>query len=89
MEDSPEKAKKAEVILATVQGVIKGAFIAEKWLEASAANFPGRQDIPGRYGFVGREASAELQKLYVGRRLPDEYRKRGAANPIRYASSSR
>ncbi len=83
---SPSKAKKAEVILATVQGVIKGAFIADDWLEATATNFPGRQDVPGRYGFVGREAPEQIQKMYVGKRVPDEFRKRGAANPIKYAS---
>jgi len=86
---SPSRAKKAEVVLATVQGVIKGAFIADDWLEATATNFPGRQDVPGRYGFVGREAPEELQKMYVGKRVPDEYRRRGAANPIKYASSTK
>lgn len=85
---SPSKARKAEVILATVQGVIKGAFVAEQWLEATASNFPGRQDVPGRYGFVGREAPVQMQKLYVDKRVPDEYRKRGAANPIKYASAA-
>ena len=84
---SPAKARKADVILATVQGVIKGAFIAEKWLEATADNFPGRQVVPGRYGFNGREAPENIQKMYVGKRIPDEYRKRGAANPIKYARS--
>ena len=84
---SPAKARKADVILATVQGVIKGAFIAEEWLEATAANFPGRQDVPGRYGFNGREAPEDIQRMYVGKRIPDEYRKPGAANPIKYARS--
>lgn len=78
-------ARKAEVVLATVQGIIKGAFIADEWLEATAANFPGRQDVSGRYGFNGREASDDMQRLYVGKRVPDEYRKRGASNPIKYA----
>ena len=82
---SPAKARKAEVVLATVQGIIKGAFIADDWLEATAANFPGRQDSPGRYGFNGREAPDDMQRLYVGKRVPDEYRKRGAANPIKNA----
>jgi hypothetical protein len=82
---SPEKARKAEAILATVQGIIKGAFIADEWLEATAANFPGRQDVLGRYGFNGREAPEAMRRLYIGKRVPDEYRKRGAANPIKYA----
>jgi uncharacterized protein len=78
-------ARKAEVVLATVQGIIKAAFVADEWLEATAENFPCRQDVPGRYGFVGREAPNDVQSLYVGKRVPDEYRRRGASNPIKYA----
>lgn len=81
---SRSKAKQAEVILATVQGLIVGAFVVDDWLEATAANFPGRIDVPGRLGFVGREAPDEIKRLYVHKRVPDEYRKRGAANPIKY-----
>ncbi|MDI6791373.1 MAG: hypothetical protein QME81_00700 [bacterium] len=79
-----DKAKQAEVILAIQQGRIIGAFIADDWLEATAANFPGRDDIPGRFGFVGQEAPAAISRLYVGKRVPDEYLKPGAANPVRY-----
>jgi len=81
------KAKQAEVILATMHGLIVGGFIAHDWLEATAANFPGRVDedgVPGRFGFVGEEAPADMKRLYIGKRVPDEYRKRGAANPIKY-----
>jgi hypothetical protein len=78
------KAKQAEVILATKQGLIVGAFIAHQWLEATPANFPGRVASPGRHGFVGEEAPPELRRLYVGKRVPDAYRKRGAANPVKY-----
>ena len=84
---SRTKAKQAEVILATMQGLIVGAFIAHEWLEATAANFPGRAEddgVPGRFGFVGEEAPDDLKKLYVGKRVPDKYRKRGAANPLKY-----
>lgn len=78
------KAEQAEVVLATLQGEIVGAFVAQRWLEATAEHFPGREPVPGRYGFEGKEASVDIQKLYVGKRVPDEYRKPGAANPIKY-----
>lgn len=78
------KAKRAEVILPTLQGLIVGAFIASQWLEASADNFPGREPVPGRFGFVGTEAPDAIGALYIGKRVPEEYRKPGAANPIRY-----
>ncbi|MCH8184987.1 MAG: hypothetical protein IH862_02655 [Chloroflexi bacterium] len=78
------EAEQAEVILATRQGLIVGAFIADDWIDATASNFPGHDDAPGRLGFVGHEAPADVKNLYLGRRVPDKYRKRGAANPIRY-----
>ena len=87
---SKSKARQAEIVLATtLQGLIVGAFIADDWLEATAANFPGRKDAPGRLAFIGREASEEIKRLYIGKRVPDEYRKPGAANPIKYTWKNR
>jgi hypothetical protein len=85
------RAKQAEVVLATIQGLIVGAFIAADWLEATAANFPGRAEgdgASGRFGFVGKKAPDVIKSLYLGKRVPDEYRKRGAANPIKYTWES-
>jgi len=81
---SKSKADQADVILAVVRGLIVGAFVADVWLDATEANFPGRYDRPGRRGFIGHEAPKEIQSQYVGKRVPDEYRKRGASNPIKY-----
>jgi hypothetical protein len=78
------KARQAEVVFATRQGLIVGAFIADDWRDATAANFPGREDADGRIGFYGHEACDEIRRLYVGKRVPDEYRKPGAANPVKY-----
>ena len=83
-----DRAAEAEVILSTIRGLIVGAFIATEWLQATSKNFPGREDRPDRVGFVGKEAPREIWNLYVGRRVPDEFRKQGAANPIRYTWSS-
>jgi uncharacterized protein len=80
-----EKAKHAEFIFSVVRGMIVGVFVPEIWLEATTLNFPGREDRPGRIGFEGREADSKILKIYVGKRIPGEYRKRGAANPIRYS----
>jgi len=80
---SQKRVREAEVVLSSEKGIIRGAYIPEKWMEATADNFPGRLDRPGRVGFIGHEAPPEIQNIYVGRRLPDEYRF-GTANPIRY-----
>jgi hypothetical protein len=81
------KAEQAEVVLATFQGLIVDAFIPRRWLKASSSNFPGREDIPGRFGFEGDPVPADIRNLYVGKRVPDEYRKHGAAYPIKYTWS--
>lgn len=78
------RARQAELVLATVQGVIRGAFVPEKWLAARSRDFPGHEDVPGRFGFVGHEASDDLARQYIGRRVPEKYRKRGAAFPVKY-----
>lgn len=80
----PKKVARAEVVLPVVQGSIVGAFVAREWLEASTANFPDREPMPGRYAFEGAPAPTEMANRYIGRRIPDSFRKRGAANPVRY-----
>lgn len=82
---NPNKARRAEIVLAVLQGLIVGVFIADNWYEAKSAYFPGTlTDRPGRWGFVGGEASKELADQYLRRRVPDSMRKPGAANPIKY-----
>lgn len=82
-----EKADKAEYVLAVSQGIIKEVFVVNEdgWQKATVGNFPELgNDIEGRYGFVGEKASQEIVDLYCNKRVPDEYRKKGAANPIKY-----
>ena len=63
---SKPKAKQAEVILATLQGLIVGAFVADDWLDATAANFPGREDVPGRLGLLdGRQLQKSQRCMWV------------------------
>jgi len=86
---SPDKARKFDYVLAVRRGLIIGAFKAKEWLPATKENFPGfnREGYgsrEGRYGFHGDEAPENVKLLYLHKRVPDGYRKRGAANPIRY-----
>ena len=86
---SPKNAEKVDYVLADQRGLIVGAFEAEKWLPATPSNFPGtKETVEGRWGFVGREAPDDIQRLYIGKRLPDNFPKRGAANPIKYVRKS-
>jgi len=81
---NPKKASRAEIIVAVRFGLIVAVFVADQWLPATDEHFPGREPVPGRYGFIGSVASDKMRGLYVGKRLPDEFRKQGAANPIKY-----
>ena len=81
----PRKARKAELILAVIQGLIVGVFVANEWLSATVENFPGTiSDRTGRWGFVGSPAPDEIAKKYLRHRIPKEMRKPGAANPVKY-----
>ncbi len=78
------RAERSEVILSTVQGLIVGAFVADRWLEAISSNFPSHNPLEGRFGFEGKEAPVDITDLYLRKRVPDRYRRRGAANPVKY-----
>jgi len=81
---SQKKAERAEIVLAICHGLIVAVFVADRWLPATAENFPSRESSPGRFGFIGHEAPDTISGLYIRKRIPDEYRKQGAANPIKY-----
>lgn len=80
-----DKAEEAEYVLAVCKGLIRGVFKPNKWLDATPENFPGRELRPGRSGFEGEVAPPEICEMYLRKKVPDEYRKRGAANPIKYS----
>lgn len=79
------KARKAELVLSVQQGLIVGVFKPTEWLEATPENFPGRERCEGRYGFVGAEAPYEVATEYLQKIIPEEYRKKGASNPVKYS----
>ena len=79
-----KRANRAEVILAVRNGIIIAAYKPDAWYPANTQYFPEFQPFPKRFGFVGSVASDEIAEKYVHKRVPDKYRKKGAANPIRY-----
>lgn len=83
---SLRRIEAVDYLLPVVNGVIRGAFVADRWLPATEAYFPGRDPMPGRWGFEGREAPPEIVALYRHKRVPDAYRRKGAVSPIKYPS---
>lgn len=86
---SQTRAEQADYVLATIHGIVRGVFIAEEWLPATAENFPPRrfaEAIATRFGFNGRIAPPEVWEHYVGargKRLPEQLRNK-TQNPVRY-----
>lgn len=85
---SVARAKKADLIFAVTDDLVRGVFLADEWLPATTENFPTLlDDIPGRYGFSGSEAMPEIKEKYLGKRLPVNLQgkgKRGMASPVLY-----
>ncbi len=72
---NPIRANKAEYILSIVDGVIRATWVSKNaW-----------KPVGDRWLFEPIEAPIEISKLYVGKRIPSEYRKPGASNPIKYS----
>ena len=65
------------LVLARYRKVIVGAYRPCRWMKGMAKH------IPDQIGFDGKEATDVWDK-YVGKRVPDQYLKKGAANPCRY-----
>ena len=82
-------ARSFRLVLAHRRGLVHGAFRPTKWLEATRENFPGFEDMPGRWGFEGDDVEEETASLYIGKRVPDEYRAKGASNPVRFVEPKR
>lgn len=80
------RAKKAEYVLAVEKGIIVGVFKPNEWKSATLNNFPEfTWHNEKRYGFTGEEADDKIQKEYLHKRIPENYRKRGAAYPVKYS----
>ena len=81
----PKRAAKVNLVLAHRKGLVVGAFRPTKWLPATKENFAWlTSDMPGRWGFDGIEAEPSTAPNYLSKRVPDRYRRKGAANPVRF-----
>ncbi len=78
------RAGNYKLVLARHKALVVGAYRPDRWLEATPDNFPRLEaEVPGRWGFEGKPAE-DVWDDYVGKRVPDRFLKKGAANPVRY-----
>jgi hypothetical protein len=86
----PMRARKAKYVLAHVNGLVVGVFEPQRWIRATKRNFPTlAATLPGRWGFEGKDAEERVSQYYLRKRLPDRFRPKGAANPVRFISPNR
>ncbi len=81
------RAKRSELAMAVMEGIVIDVFKPEAWLEASVEAFPlhTRYNVNGRIGFRGTSAPADLKTKYLGHRLPEELEGTKTQNPVRYS----
>ncbi len=79
-----ERAKHYNLVLAHIRGVVRGAFRPSAWLWGAEEEFRYLGYFPDRVGFRGPPAESEVCDRYVGKRVPQEYRKPGAQSAWRY-----
>lgn len=87
------RAKKAELAMPVMEGIVIDVFRPDRWLEASPQDFPlhvrydnsenGKK--PKRIGFVGGPVAEDIKAQYVNSRLPEDLEKTRTQNPVRYS----
>ena len=68
-------AQKYNYVLAAVDGVVKKVYTNLQWY---------RSELQNRIEFYGVECTEEWVDKITGKRIPEQYRKKGAANPFMY-----
>lgn len=73
---SLDRVNKIPYVLAAYAGVIIDVFEVSSWYKSP--------DVPGRCMFDGRQAPDEIRNLFIHKRLPEHYIKKGSSNPVHY-----
>ncbi len=72
-----KKMQDYKYCFAVLNGVVRNVYYIEEWI-------PDHRGRDGRYEFSGKEATDEIRKQFVNKRLPEKYRKKGMASPVLY-----
>ncbi len=60
-----------------MNGVVRNVYSVDMWQKDS-------QGKEGRFEFFGKEASDDIKMLFLNKRIPENYRKKGMASPVLY-----
>lgn len=73
---TPSQAIKYPYVLSVTGGIVREVYKVTEWHYCE-----GRK---GRAEFTGTLAEPEVQKIFLGKRIPSKYRKKGQASPCLY-----
>ncbi len=74
-----ERVKKYKYCLAVINGVVRGVYEIEGWQDDTL------QLRSGRFEFYGHEAMKDIKNIFINKKIPAKYRKKGMASPVLYS----
>lgn len=70
------RVQKIPYVLACHNGIIAEIYETKKWYRS--------EEMPERSEFIGKVASEDIRQLFINKRLPNKYCKKGMASPVLY-----
>ena len=70
-----ERARKHPYVLSVTRGIVREVYKVDEWHESDRA---------GRSEFEGHIAEDEVRSIFINKRIPEKYRKKGMARPVLY-----
>jgi hypothetical protein len=70
------RVQKIPYVLACHNGIVAEVYEAEKWYRS--------EEMPERCEFIGKVADDGIRQLFINKRLPKKYCKKGMASPVLY-----
>lgn len=75
----PNKAKNYPYVLSVTDGIVKAVYKVHEWHYCNGNS--------GRAEFTGEEAELEISNIFLNKKIPEKYRKKGNANPTLYCKA--
>lgn len=71
-----QKNTSGKYVLSVINGIVREVYKPLLWKKS--------RDYDDRLGFEGEIAEARIRNIFLNKRIPEQYRRKGSANPIQY-----
>lgn len=68
-------------VLAVIKGYVKEVYRVDEWYQAEQWDSDFK-NVSNRYEFVGNVAPDDVRQKWIGKLIPEHYRKKGMASPV-------